>query len=188
MPNNCECKKCYKTKCANTCLLLSEPCNPCQPKVITYSVPAPYDPCNPCNPCPPLYPSLCPPLCPPPCNSDTNPQYVVNNSIMGGNGGTITLTNTQVNNTNFFVFNPTNDTLEVVLPLISTLNNQQKKSVYLVNLSVYDITLNSSNNGTNVDSLNGQATTTIGKYNTLVVHSLPGVSSGNNGSVWAVNQ
>lgn len=41
MPGNCKCNNCCPPKCENPCLLLSEPCNPCPPKQITFCVPLP---------------------------------------------------------------------------------------------------------------------------------------------------
>lgn len=186
MSGNCKCDNCCPKKCENPCLLLSEPYNPCTPKQITFCVPQPYDPCNPYNTCDSY--NSCDPYNQS-TNTYVNPTYVVNNSIMGGNGTTsITLTTTQVNCNNFLVFNPTNGNLVITLPLISTLNNQKRKSLYLVNLSIYKITLKPANSGTNADNLNGLTTSTIEANDTLVIHSLPGISSGTSGSVWALNQ
>lgn len=180
MSKNCKCKKCVTYCCEEVvyndpCVLLTEPCNPCPPKQITYCVPNP--PCQP--PCPP-YP--CPTPCPP---SAVNPQYVIYTSILGGNGGDITLTNTQVNFYNMFAFNNKSaNALTVTLPLISTLNNGGKKYINITSHTT--LTLKAANNGTNEDSLSGLTTFTLDANKSVALYSLPGISSGKNGNVWSL--
>jgi hypothetical protein len=189
MSKNCNCKKCcgktvccetttvcYEQQCVNPCLLLNEPCNPCPPQVKTVCFPSPYDPCNPC-PCPP-YP--CPPYPPcPPKNDSLCPQYIVNNKVIVDD---VTLTSQQVNNYNYFVCNPSSSSPEmtVTLPAISTLNNQGRKNIYLVNLSGFSITVVPGGS----DSLNGLGVVNIDANKTLILSSLPLVSTG---ATWSVN-
>jgi hypothetical protein len=183
--SGCKCEDCCKTKCVNTCLLLSEPCNPCPPKVMTYCVPAPYDPCNPCNPCDPCNPC-------PPDKSSTNPKNVIYPNILGSGGGALNpaLTATQTNSYNYFIFNPSNDTLVVNLPAISSLNNGGQKNVHFVNISAYSMTVNSAtSDGSQVDTINSAvtATTTINKETTLILTSMPTIKNTPlTGSIWSI--
>jgi hypothetical protein len=154
-------------------MILNEPCNPCPPKVITYCVPAPYDPCNPCPP----YPQPCPPI-----NTDVNPQYIVSNSIIT-TGSNVTLATNLVNCNNFIIFNPTT-TMTITLPSIASLNNNGKKSLSLVNLSSYELSVIPNDN----DSLNGLATATIVANDTLVLHSMKGIEVNGKSSTWVINQ
>lgn len=182
MSKNCNCKKCcektvccetttvcYEQKCPNPCLLLNEPCNPCPPQVKTVCFPSPYDPCNPCPPYP------CPPYPCPPKNNDLYPQYVVNNVVI--NVDTI-LTAQQVNNYNYFIIGTPGIT--ITLPAISTLNNQGRKNIYLVNMSDDDVNVVAGGS----DSLNGQPTGIVDSNKTLILTSLPFVQTG---ATWTVN-
>ena len=186
MSENCNCKKCsekticcetktvcYEQKCVNPCLLLNEPCNPCPPQVKTVCFPSPYDPCNPCPPYPPYPP--CPPYPCPPKNNELCPQYVVNNVVINTD---VTLTSQQVNSYNYFVFGTSGIT--VTLPAISTLNNQGRKNINLVNLSNGSITVVPGGS----DSLNGLGSVNIDANKTLILSSLPLVSTG---ATWSVN-
>jgi hypothetical protein len=183
--SKCSCKKCKTNVCCETicdpCVLLVEPCNPCPSKQVTYCVPNPpcYPYCPPpCGPCPP-YPSPCAPT-----TNWTCPQYVVYTSTLGGSGGTVTLTNTMVNSYNMFVFNNTSvNDLTVVLPLISTLNNYNKKFVTITNMASTTITLTPNSS----DSISGLSTVTLEANKSAVLYTLPGISSGLGGSVWSLS-
>jgi len=192
MPKNCKCQKCCPPKCVDPCLLLVEPCNPCNPCNPCQPYPCPpypcppYNPCdpcppcpqpfNPCNPCPP-YPYPCPPA-----NTDVNPKYVVSNAIITTTDD-VPLSINIVNCNNFIVFNPTAP-MNITMPEISKLNNNGKKSVNLVNLSAFTLTVSANSN----DSMNGASpSVSIGVHETLSLHSLKGISVNGKTSTWAVN-
>ena len=193
MPKKCSCKKCTTTNsctnsnsCANSCCyeitcadsscnLLVEPCNPCPPQQQTISYCVPTPPCPPC----PTY-SFCAP------NNTSDwlcPQYVINTSTLGGNGGIVNLTNTQVNSYNMFIFNNTStNTLTVNLPLISTLSNGGKKTINITNMASSTITLQPASS----DTLCALTTYSLDANKSAILYSLVGIASGLGGTVWAL--
>jgi hypothetical protein len=155
--------------------LLVEPCNPCPPKsqTISYCVPA----------------KSCPLPCVPTNSSNwTCPQYVIYGSVLGGNNSPVELTNTLVNSYNMFTFAAPNE-LFVTLPVISSLNNYGKKFITIINTSSSVITIfaNTTTN-TNTDSINGYSLTRgiVNGNTSATLYSLPGISSGSGGSMWAL--
>lgn len=182
MSKNCKCKKCVtycceEIVCNDPCVLLTEPCNPCPPKQVTYCVPNP--PCP--QPCPP-YP--CPPYpCPTPCPpSAVNPQYVIYPSTITA---TTTLTNAIVNNNNMFVINGGTTTITITLPLISTLNNCNKKCINITNFSSISINLAPASTDSLAGATAGTSYTLEGNKS-AILYSLPGIASGAGGNTWAL--